>query len=811
LAGYVAGVMRLGSAVRLAVLVFALSGVAPAWALQPLPPGGQVNADPAAGIDPSLNVSAEEPASADVTGGALTAGARAVPWAIFRQQESGGAHDQVFVRSFAGGAWTTRGNGTVGSSGKPQSFSGSLNFDPTQDAEAPAIDFAGSGRSVPWATWYENTSGVGFGANNIFASRFDVIQGKWVFAGQARSAGAPSVPSLNIHTGKDAENPSVAGGSTTFDTTKPVPWVTWQEQDGASNRDQIFVERAEGGMTDCTGVRPTGVTNGGVIPALGGFCWQQVGIERFNATDPSLNVDPTRFGNEPDIAFTGPGDNVPWVVWYESGDSGIGLNGTTTDMVFAAKAVADGAADGGFHWVAVGSAAQGELDTSGTAPHNIGSCGASTPAENACSLDTSASGSAEDPRVAAGTMTPGGVTVPWVAWDENDGSGSQIFVARLVGIGAAATFQIANNGSPISATTGPGNSTRPDITFSGNTPYVTWRKDVGGGVEQAFAGHFVNAATPTFVVDSTSTPITPHTTTDVREPVSSSCTANPFDQDGAACPGGALGTPFFLFTNGPVAGPHSLFADAYSPDAPVAEADSAVTASSATVGATVDPHGASADVEFEYGTTTAYGQTTPLQPTGPVNGATPFSAALTGLPAGTLIHFRADAINDFGTVAGADQTFTTASAVGPPPGGGPGSGDGTATLGHVTVSGTTATTKVACAGASTATCKLKLELEVTETLRGHKVIAVAAAKHHKPKVTHKVVIVGTRSVTLGASKSATEHVALNATGKRLLSTHHTLKCKLLVIATLGNGHHRTIKTTIVTFHAPKPKKHKHHR
>ena len=89
--------------------------------------------------------------------------------------EASGAKDQIFSRSFAGGAWTTRGAGTVGgrSSGST-AFSGSLNFDQGQDGEAPAIDFAGAGRTVPWATWYENTTGADFGAtNNIFASRFD--------------------------------------------------------------------------------------------------------------------------------------------------------------------------------------------------------------------------------------------------------------------------------------------------------------------------------------------------------------------------------------------------------------------------------------------------------------------------------------------------------------------------------------------------------------------------------------------------------------------------------------------------------------
>src|SRR4051794_28388234 len=67
--------------------------------LQQLPAGGQVNNDPAAGISPGLSVSGEDPANADVTGGALTAGKVAVPWAVFRQLTAG--TDQVFSRSFA--------------------------------------------------------------------------------------------------------------------------------------------------------------------------------------------------------------------------------------------------------------------------------------------------------------------------------------------------------------------------------------------------------------------------------------------------------------------------------------------------------------------------------------------------------------------------------------------------------------------------------------------------------------------------------------------------------------------------------------
>ncbi len=658
---------RAGIAVAGAVV--ALATAAPAFAFAPLPPGGQVNSDPAAGIDPALNVSGEDPANADVVGGALTAGKVAVPWAVFRQQTAAG-HDQVFSRSFAQGAWTTRGAGTVGgrSSAAP-TVPGSLNFDQGQDGEAPAIDFAGAGRTVPWATWYENTAnigaGTGFGANNVFASRFDntgdANQGKWLFAGQSRGLGGGTVPvpSLNIHTDQAAENPSVAGGSAA-DPTKPGPWVTWQEIGAnapGAGKNQIFVEKPLGpGQANCSGVKPAAADP--AAAPVGGFCWQQVGVERLGA-DPSLNVDRTRDGIEPDVAFTGANDAVPWVVWYEQNASADGLR--NNEMVFAAKGVAPsastpptGTVDGGFNWVSVGGTGQGVLDDSA----HGGFCGQSLDNEAACSLNKSADANAEDPRVAAGTMNPANPTVPWVAWDEASGGHQQIFVSRLVGAGAAAHFELVNNGAPISI--GANDSTRPDITFSGNTPYVSWREDIGGGVEKAFVGHFVNAAAPTFVLDGSDVSLTPTAQADVREPISSACTANPFNSDGAACQGGAAGTPFFLSTNG--TSPRSLFADAYAPDTPVTGAATAVTTSSATLSGSVNPEGAGVAVSFQFGTTTAYGQSTAAQKLGPDNAVDGFTAALAGLPPATLIHYRAVAISDFGTFAGADQTLTTADA-----------------------------------------------------------------------------------------------------------------------------------------------------
>ena len=86
--------------------------------------------------------------------------------------------------------------------------------------------------------------------------------------------------------------------------------------------------------------------------------------------------------------------------------------------------------------------------------------------------------------MAAGTQTPGGTTVPWVTWSEDNGSGiHQIFVSRLVGD----HFELMNDGQPISTVVN--DSTRPDITFSRHTPYVSWIENVNGTLK-TFVGHF---------------------------------------------------------------------------------------------------------------------------------------------------------------------------------------------------------------------------------------------------------------------------------------------------------------------------------
>jgi len=83
-----------------------------------------------------------------------------------------------------------------------------------------------------------------------------------------------------------------------------------------------------------------------------------------------------------------------------------------------------------------------------------------------------------------------------------------------------------------------------------------------------------------------------------------------------------------------------------------------VARSSATLNGTVNPHGLSTTVRFQYGRTTSYGSTTANQ-TKSGNNYQNVSANISDLTAGTTYHFRIVATNSGGTGYGSDKTFTT--------------------------------------------------------------------------------------------------------------------------------------------------------
>ena len=83
-----------------------------------------------------------------------------------------------------------------------------------------------------------------------------------------------------------------------------------------------------------------------------------------------------------------------------------------------------------------------------------------------------------------------------------------------------------------------------------------------------------------------------------------------------------------------------------------------VASSSATLNGSLDPHGLTTTVYFQYGTTTSYGHTTPMQSqTG--NTYRNIAANISGLTTHTTYHFRIVATNSAGTRFGGDRTFTT--------------------------------------------------------------------------------------------------------------------------------------------------------
>jgi hypothetical protein len=223
------------------IALLAITGTASAAVVGLPADGSQVNNDPAVGIDPN-----QDAGLSDVVGGSLVPGAPNVPWAAFEQKT--GASQQIFVRAFKNGRWITQGQ--------------SLNIQSNQEAEAPSIDFAGTGRKVPWTSWYEPNSNLPGGATNIFASRFNAAANVWVPEGQDRTANL-GVPSLNIHTDRTAENPALVGGAAVAGND-PVPWVAWQEKDGAATdaaaKNQIFASRGIK-QTDCSANLPGGGTS----------------------------------------------------------------------------------------------------------------------------------------------------------------------------------------------------------------------------------------------------------------------------------------------------------------------------------------------------------------------------------------------------------------------------------------------------------------------------------------------------------------------------------------------------------------------
>ncbi len=98
---------------------------------------------------------------------------------------------------------------------------------------------------------------------------------------------------------------------------------------------------------------------------------------------------------------------------------------------------------------------------------------------------------------------------------------------------------------------------------------------------------------------------------------------------------------------------------AFGPPIVLSESATAVTSNEATLDAEVEPNNADSQVHFEYGTTTAYGFSTPTVDLG--SGSLPqgYAPHVAGLLPGTAYHYRVVAESALGTATGPDQIFLT--------------------------------------------------------------------------------------------------------------------------------------------------------
>ncbi|MGA7704915.1 MAG: hypothetical protein WB998_08475 [Solirubrobacteraceae bacterium] len=83
--------------------------------------------------------------------------------------------------------------------------------------------------------------------------------------------------------------------------------------------------------------------------------------------------------------------------------------------------------------------------------------------------------------------------------------------------------------------------------------------------------------------------------------------------------------------------------------------------SSATLNATINPHGSETTYYFQYGATTAYGAQTATVAVGGGAVSVPVSQAISGLATGVTYHYRVVAGSSSGTTTGRDRAFTTRS------------------------------------------------------------------------------------------------------------------------------------------------------
>jgi len=191
-----------------------------------------------------------------------------------------------------------------------------------------------------------------------------------------------------------------------------------------------------------------------------------------------------------------------------------------------------------------------------------------------------------------------------------------------------------------------------------------------------------------------------------------------------------------------------------------------ITATSALVHATVNPHVSAAQVHVEYGKTSSYGQVTQPVSFAATANLYQYAQGLSDLSAGTTYHYRIVATNGAGTFSTPDLTFTTSSVS---------SGGGT-----ITVAGGIAHPTILCLTPRPCTGSLSL------VTRGSLVASTGKRR----------LVLGHARFHVRAHKRASVKVRLSRPAMAALRRKGKLRVTEQVTSKLGGGHTAVTSRTV---------------
>jgi endonuclease I/uncharacterized OsmC-like protein len=256
-----------------------------------------------------------------------------------------------------------------------------------------------------------------------------------------------------------------------------------------------------------------------------------------------------------------------------------------------------------------------------------------------------------------GLTTAYGQTTTPVAM--GSGSSAVPLTANLTGLAACSTYHFR-----ATATSTGGTSNGSDLSFSTSCPFPTVTTSAATGISISAAT--LNAGINPNGVDTTATfawgltTAYGQTTTPVAMGSGSSVVPLTANLTGLV----ACSTYHFRATATSTGGTSNGSDFSFSTSCPVPTvttgAATGVTIAAATLNASINPNSLATNASFQWGLTTAYGQTTTPVAMGSGSSAVPLTANVTSLAACSTYHFRATASNSGGTRNGSDLSFSTA-------------------------------------------------------------------------------------------------------------------------------------------------------